>query len=193
MTIDVSLIDLAGFESALALMGQSVMRSEAEALYDKFDADGNGMDEDEWIAFYANEILRPIDEDQVLDVFHDLWYAHARACICMCLHACACRTGGVSLSLPNTTCLPAPAPFFAPLPPCVSQDDPLARALRPTPRRAISSSRLGWGCSRLSRSVELRRNARRAQGACARAGAWARGGVVVGWFQGWWPDARGQP
>ena len=74
MKSDLALIDLAGFESALALMGQSVMRSEAEALYDKFDADGNGMDEPEWITFYANKILRPIDEDQVLDVFHDLWY-----------------------------------------------------------------------------------------------------------------------
>ena len=133
VTIDVSQIDLAGFESALALMGQSVMRSEAEALYDKFDADGNGMDEDEWIAFYANEILRPIDEDQVLDVFHDLWYAHAHACVCMCLHACACRTGGASLSLPNTRCLPAPAPyFFAPLPPSV----PVSPRMTPSPEHS---------------------------------------------------------
>ena len=31
------------------------------------------MDEEEWVQFYANEILRPIDEEKVLDVWHDLW------------------------------------------------------------------------------------------------------------------------
>ena len=38
-----TLLDLAGFQSALSLMGQSVIRSETEELYNKFDVDGNGM------------------------------------------------------------------------------------------------------------------------------------------------------